>query len=89
MERVTEYWIQVISSPRRDTVDRARLRLDRRDLGTRVTTTEVNGTTYYRLRIGPYRYAPEARKFLEMISELEGFEQSYISEEYPLRAVTR
>ncbi len=88
-ERVTEYWIQVISSPRRDTVDRARSRLDQRDLGTRVTTAEVSGSTYFRLRIGPYRHKAEARKFLEIISDLEGFESSYISEEYPLRTVTR
>ncbi len=88
-ERVTEYWIQVISSPRRDTVDRARSRLDQRDLGTRVTTTEMNGSTFYRLRIGPYRSKPEAEKFLEIVSGVDGFEESYISEEYPLRTVTR
>lgn len=86
-ERVTEYWIQVVSSPRRDTVQRARERLDQRDLGTRITTTEVNGSTFYRLRIGPHRSKPEAEKFLELVSGLDGFEESYISEEYPLRTV--
>ncbi len=88
-ERVTEYWIQVISSPTRDTIERARTRLDQRDLGTRVTTTTVNGSTFYRLRIGPYRRKAEAEKFLDIVSGLDGFEGSYISEEYPLRTVTR
>ncbi|TVR60076.1 MAG: SPOR domain-containing protein [Spirochaetaceae bacterium] len=88
--RVTEYWIQVISSPNRDTAEQARVvLLEDYSLGTRITTREVDGTTFYRLRIGPFTERAEAGKFLDWVRRLEGFAQSYISEEYPLRTASR
>lgn len=85
--RVTEYWIQVIATPSRDRVDQARARLSEYSLGGRITTTDVDGAVYYRLRVGPYTDREEADKFLEWIREIDGFADSYVSEEYPLRAV--
>lgn len=88
--RVTEYWIQVISSPNRDTAEQARVvLLEDYSLGTRITTREVDGTTFYRLRTGPFTERAEAGKFLDWVRRLEGFAQSYISEEYPLRTAAR
>jgi cell division septation protein DedD len=85
--RVTEYWIQVISSPSRDRVEQAQVRLDEKDLGSRITSINVDGTAFFRLRVGPYGNKQEAEKFLDWIRGMEGFEESYISEEYPLRTV--
>jgi cell division protein FtsN len=86
--RVTEHWIQLISSPNKERVDLVRERLrEEFSLGARVTTTEVNGATYYRIRLGPYDDRAEAEKFLSWIREVEGFGEAYISEEYPLRTV--
>jgi cell division protein FtsN len=85
--RVTEYWIQVISSPSRDRVEQAKERLEAQELGGRITSKFINGETYYRLRVGPYGNKAEAAKFLQWISEIEGFGESYISEEYPLKRV--
>lgn len=86
--RVTEHWIQLISSPNKERVDLVRERL-REDysLGVRLTTKEVDDATYYRLRLGPYDDRGEAEKFLSWIREIEGFSEAYISEEYPLRTV--
>ncbi|MFP4152622.1 MAG: SPOR domain-containing protein [Alkalispirochaeta sp.] len=85
--RVTEYWIQLIASPNRDRVEQVRGQLADYSLGGRVTTRDVNGELYYRLRVGPYENHSEAEKFLGWIKEIEGFEEAYISEEYPLRTV--
>ena len=86
--RVTEHWIQLISSPNRERVDLVRGQLrEEYSLGARVTTREVDGATYYRLRVGPYDDRPEAEKFLDWIQEIEGFSEAYISEEYRLRTV--
>ena len=83
---VTEYWIQLIASPSRDRIDQANVRLSDVNLSGRITTRQVEDTLYYRLRVGPYSTQAEAEKFLEWIGELDGFENAYISEEYPLRS---
>lgn len=85
--RVTEYWIQLIASPNRDRVEQVRGTLADYSLGGRVTTRDVDGELYYRLRVGPYSNQDEAEKFLSWIQDIEGFENAYISEEYPLRTV--
>lgn len=85
--RVTEYWIQLIASQSRDRVEQARVTLADYSLGGRVTTRDVDGELFYRLRVGPYESESEAEKFLDWIREIEGFSGAYISEEYPLRTV--
>lgn len=85
--RVTEYWIQVISSPSRDTVEQAKLRLEEERLSGRISSKNVDGRDFYRLRVGPYSDKSEASKFLDWIREINDFSGSYISEEYPLRVV--
>lgn len=85
--RVTEYWIQLIASPNRDRVEQVQGTLADYSLGGRVTTRDIDGELYYRLRVGPYNNQEEAEKFLSWIRDIEGFENAYISEEYPLRTV--
>ncbi|WP_018527513.1 SPOR domain-containing protein [Alkalispirochaeta alkalica] len=86
--RVTEYWIQLIASPSRDRVAQAEQTLAERDLGGRVTTRNVDGQIFYRLRVGPYKTKAEAEQFLQWVRAIPGFEEAYISEEYPLRSVS-
>jgi cell division septation protein DedD len=85
--RVTEYWIQLIASPSKDRVEYAQDLLSDYSLGGRVTTRDVDGELYYRLRVGPYDNHQEAEKFLTWIRDIDGFAEAYISEEYPLRTV--
>lgn len=75
------WWIQVISTPNRDRVDQVRSDLAALGFKGRVTSREVNGTDFYRLRYGPYANKDEARKFLEWVKMIKGFEESYISQE--------
>lgn len=74
-----EYWIQVVSSPNRDTVERARERLEERSLGSVIFPIDIEGTRFYRLRVGPYPDRQEADKFLVWIRDLPGFAESYVS----------
>jgi len=85
--QVTEYWIQVIATTSRDRVEMARRRLGEHELSGRITTTVVDGRTFYRLRVGPYTNKGEASKFLDWVNDIDGFEESYISEEYNTRTV--
>jgi DedD protein len=85
--QVTEYWIQVIATTSRDRVEMARGRLREHELSGRVTTKVVDGRTFYRLRVGPYTNKNEAAKFLDWVNDIEGFADSYISEEYSTRTV--
>jgi cell division septation protein DedD len=85
--RVTEYWIQLIASPSRDRVSQAEQTLTDYDLGGRITTRDVEGQVFYRLRVGPYETESEAQQALQWVRSIEGFGEAYISEEYPLRPV--
>jgi cell division septation protein DedD len=86
--QVTEYWIQVIATTSPDRVQMARERLREHQLSGRITTRVVDGRTFYRLRVGPYTDKREATKFLDWVNDIDGFEDSYISEEYSMRTVS-
>jgi DedD protein len=74
-----EYWIQAGSYKERNKAEILNNTLAEKGLPGRILTKEVNGTTYYRVRIGPYPIREEAEKFLIWIKELNGLEKSYIS----------
>ncbi len=76
---VEEYWIQAGSFGNRSRAIEAQTALANNGLQARVTSKDVNGQTYYRLRIGPYTKKEEAEKFLTWVKKLKDFEQSYIS----------
>ena len=78
----TEYWIQAGSFSSLQKANDVKSHLG--DLGTAstVSTTTVNGTNYYRVRLGPYGEKMEAAKFLDWIKAVDGFEGSYVSEVY-------
>ncbi len=76
------YWIQVISSPNRDTVEQARITLDELQLGSRILTKEIGGRIYYRLRLGPFPIRTEAEKFLGWVHDVDGFADALIFVDY-------
>ncbi len=72
------YWVQVISSPNRGTIERARETLTEHQLGARIVTKEIDGRTYYRLRLGPFAVRSEAEKFLGWVNTIDGFSDAMI-----------
>lgn len=79
------FWVQMISSPRRDTVEQAQRTLRSYQLGTTITTKQIEETLYYRLRLGPFAVEDEAEKFLAWVQEIPGFESSMIFLDYTTR----
>lgn len=81
------YWVQVISSPNRTTVENAQRTLREQQLGTRILTKEIGGTIFYRLRLGPFAVREEAEKFLDWVTGVDGFEGSMIFVDYTTRVL--
>ncbi len=86
---VKEYWIQAGSYTSRTRADRIKDELDELGLSGRILSKDVDGTQYYRVRIGPYSQKAEADKFLTWVKEKDAFENSYISEVYRKKTVVQ
>jgi cell division protein FtsN len=80
--RTTEYWIQAGSFSSLFKANEVKTELSKNGATSTISTTNVNGTDYYRVRLGPYSEQMEADKFLSWIKAVKGFENSYISEVY-------
>jgi cell division protein FtsN len=87
--RTVEYWIQAGSYTSKTRAERVQDRLDEKGFASRVETKEIDGTLYYRVRIGPYRNEGEADKFLTWVKDIKDFEKSYVSKVYRTKEVTR
>ena len=87
--RTTEYWIQAGSFTSRTRADKIKSELDQLGFTGRIMSQEVDGTLYYRVRIGPYQKKDEAQKFLSWVKEKEHFSGSYISQVYRNKTVVQ
>jgi cell division protein FtsN len=87
--RTTEYWIQTGSYTSRTRADKIKAELDRQGFTGRIMSKDVNGTLYYRVRIGPYQEKDEAEKFLSWVKAKEQFSGSYISQVYRNKTVVQ
>lgn len=75
---VTVYWIQVGSYNDLTKAEEVRDYLLTHDISSEVQTKEVDGKTYYRVRIGTFQSKGEADRFLIPIKNLKNFEESYV-----------
>ena len=75
---VTVYWIQVGSYNDLTKAEEVRDYLLTKDISSEIQTKEVNGKTYYRVRIGAFQSKGEADRFLDPIKQLKNFEESYV-----------
>jgi len=78
----TEYWIQAGSFSSLQKATDVKTNLNELGTVSTISTTNVNGINYYRVRLGPYTEKMEADKFLDWIKAVKGFESSYVSEVY-------
>lgn len=85
--RTVEYWIQAGSYTSKTRAEKVQDRLDGRGFAGRVVVKEIDGITYYRVRIGPYRNKGEADKFLNWVKDIKDFEKSYVSKVYSSKVV--
>ena len=85
--KVKEYWIQTGSYSNHSRAEDMAAMLTNQGLSGRVTTREVDGRTFFRVRIGPYAEKAEAEKFLSWVQDVKGLETSYISLVYARRYI--
>ncbi len=77
---VTEYWIQAAAPTERRFAESAREKLATNKISSDIFTTQKDGVTYYRVRIGPYKTKTEAEYWLNLVQEDPTFKASYITE---------
>ncbi|MBU0954239.1 MAG: SPOR domain-containing protein [Spirochaetes bacterium] len=76
----TEYWIQAASLTNRSRAEDLQASLISSGLSAIINIHEVDGTPWYRVRIGPYQSRNEADGWLGNIKKLPGCAEAYISE---------
>jgi DedD protein len=77
--RSAEYWIQTGSYKSQSKAEELATLLGSKGLTGRVFSATAKTDTFYRVRIGPYSSKGEAEKFLGMVKQLQGLEESFIS----------
>ena len=80
-----DYWVQAGSFSTRERADGVKSTLGTKGLSAIVTNQDINGNTYYRVRVGPYSSQNEADYWLAMIKSIDGFQESQIWESQSFR----
>ena len=80
-----DFWVQAGSFSTRERADGVKVTLDTKGISAIVTNQEINGNTYYRVRIGPYTSQNEADYWLAMVKSIDGFQDSQIWESQSYR----
>jgi len=76
---VAEYWIQAAAFTSRSRADDLQRELASKGLSTLITVKDLDGITWYRVRIGPYPTEGEATGWLENIRKVAGCAEAYVS----------
>jgi DedD protein len=72
------YWVQTGSFSAKVRADGVKENLASKGIASVIENRDVNGATYYRVRVGPYTSSNEADYWLALIKSIEGFEDSQI-----------
>jgi len=78
---VAEYWIQAAAFTSRTRADDLQRELASKGLSTLITVKDLDGVTWYRVRIGPYTSEREAKGWLEKIRAVAGCAEAYVSKQ--------
>ena len=76
--RENAYWVQVFSSGNVNRAEEIRDKLTTAGFPANVIVREVDGKTWYRVRIGAFGEEGEAEHYAEKIRALSGYESSYV-----------
>ena len=76
---VQEWWIQASSPTSRSRAESLQAELARQGLSSVITLKEVDGTTHYRVRIGPYTSEKEAIGWRDRVRAIPDCAEAYVS----------
>jgi DedD protein len=74
-----DYWIQTGSFSAKERADGARTSLGAKGIKSIMEIKDLEGKTYYRVRVGPYTSKNEADYWLSLVKNIDGFDKSYVS----------
>ncbi|PIE04842.1 MAG: hypothetical protein CSA76_02140 [Spirochaetales bacterium] len=72
------YWVQVFSSDNPSRAEDIRTELAEKGFPANVIAREVDGTTWYRVRIGGFSQKAEAEHYAGKLRAMDGFESSWV-----------
>jgi DedD protein len=78
---IAEYWIQAAAFTSRTRADDLQREMATKNLSTLITVKDLDGVTWYRVRIGPYTTEREAKGWLEKIRVVPGCTEAYVSKQ--------
>ncbi|MDR2028601.1 MAG: SPOR domain-containing protein [Treponema sp.] len=73
-----DYWVQTGSFSTKARADGVKETLASKGIGSVIENREVEGKTFYRVRVGPYTSKNEADYWLSLIRSINGFEDSQV-----------
>lgn len=76
---VDDFWVQTGSFSAKTRADSAKETLAAKGIASLVETKDVDGKTFYRVRVGPYASKSEAEYWLSLVKTIDGFGESYVS----------
>ena len=80
-----DYWIQTGAFTARIRAEGARENLASRGITSIIENREIDGRTWYRVRVGPYTTAEEANYWLSLVRSIDGFDSSQVRQTVSVR----
>lgn len=77
--KAEEYWIQAASFSSRSRADELKDALAAKGIASLISVKDIDGKSWYRVRIGPYASKPEAEGWLTRLKALPGCSEAYVS----------
>jgi DedD protein len=81
----SDYWIQTGAFSSKISAEREKESLQRKGITSIIVNSEIDGKTWYRVRVGPYTTENEAKYWLALVKAIDGFAQSQIRQTAALR----
>jgi DedD protein len=75
---IDNYWVQTGSFSAKTRAETVKETLASKGITSLIENREVNGTNFFRVRVGPYTSRNEADYWLALIKAIDGFEESQI-----------
>jgi len=79
LKTYTDYWVQTGAYSTKARAEAVKEQLKTKGITSVLDVKDINGKTYYRVRIGPYTTQKEAQYWLSLVKNIDGFSESYIS----------
>lgn len=75
---INDYWVQTGAFSARVRAEDAKELLAEKGLTSIIENREINGSTWYRVRLGPYTSEREANYWLALVKSIDGFTDSQV-----------